>query len=240
MKRPFTGRARELYVLVGVPSMGTWHERFGVSLVGMMTYFMAKGVDGYGKQQVRLLSSRGSILPRSRKDMVKQMLEMKGTHLLFVDSDQKFPLDTLHRLLKHDKDIIGANIATKKIPSTPTARGAPDEGGRPDGKLVFTDEDSHGIQEVWRLGTGVMLIKREVFEKIGYKCFEVRWVEEIQDYRGEDWAMCEAMQAAGYKIYIDHDLSNVVKHVGDYEYGHEVVGEIRQELHPLTLKRSFA
>jgi hypothetical protein len=222
-----TSYVNPLKVIIGVPSMGSWHERFGVSLIGMMTYFMTHGVPGYGHQEIRLSSSRGSILPRSRAASVKALLEEEYTHILFVDCDQMFPLDTLHRLLKHKKDVVAANIATKKIPSSPTARRAPEAGEPLSGMPVFTDENSHGLQEVWRIGCGVILISREVCEKIGYKCFGMRWRDEIQDYSGEDWEMCEAIQQAGFKIYIDHDLSNKVKHVGDYEYDHSVVGEIR-------------
>ena len=212
---------KKLGVIVGVPSMGLWKEKFGCSLVAMVTEFMSTGVFGYRSQQIRFCSVVGSILPRQRRDIVKTMLDLKFSHVLFVDSDQTFPKNTLHRLLAHDKDIVGCNIAVKQIPSKPTARGF-------DKEPVYTDEYQIGLEKVWSVGCGILLIKREVFEKIGLKCFEIKWLEDLQDYNGEDWGMLEAARNAGFDIWVDHGLSNEVGHVGDFVFTHEVVGEVEQ------------
>ena len=155
-------------------------------------------------------------------NIVKEALAAQASHILFVDTDQTFPRDTLHRLLIRDKDVIACNIATKQIPANPTAKGpSPDGRGSP----VYTDPGSPAVQKVWRVGTGIMLVKVRVFEKIGLGCFGITYKPELQDYQGEDWSMCEAMEAAGYDIWVDHRLSDEVKHIGDFEYDHNVVGE---------------
>ena len=214
---------KKLGVLVGVPSTGLWKEKFGCSLLTMMTHFMTSSVPGYRSQQIRFCSVVGSILSRQRRDIVKTMLDQKLSHVLFVDTDQVFPRDTLHRLLAHNKDIVGCNIAVKRIPSCPTARGFAQQ-------PIYTDAGQTGLEKVWSIGCGVLLIKREVFEKIGLKCFELKWREDIQDYNGEDWAMIEAARDAGFDIWIDHGLSNEVGHIGDFVFTHEVVGEVEQTL----------
>ena len=38
--------------------------------------------------------------------------------------------------------------------------------------------------------------------------------------------MCEAIQKAGFDIWIDHGLSQVVGHMGDLEFTHDLVGEV--------------
>jgi hypothetical protein len=75
-----------------------------------------------------------------------------------------------------------------------------------------------------------MLVRMKVFEKLGLNCWEVLWKEEIQDYQGEDWRFCELALEAGFDIWVDHYLSNEIGHIGDYNYGHDVVGELQQEV----------
>lgn len=214
---------KKLGVMIGVPSTGTWKEKFGCSLLMMMTHFMTTAVEGYRSQQIRFCSVVGSILPRQRRDIVKAMLAQSFSHVLFVDTDQVFPKDTLHRLLAAGKDIVGCNVAVKRIPSCPTARGF-------DRQPVYTDAGQTGLERVWSVGCGVLLVKREVFEKIGLRCFEIKWRDDIQDYNGEDWGMLDAAREAGFDIWVDHGLSNEVGHVGDFVFTHEVVGEVEQTL----------
>jgi hypothetical protein len=38
--------------------------------------------------------------------------------------------------------------------------------------------------------------------------------------------MCETLREKGFKIYVDHDLSKEVGHLGLYEYTHNVVGTL--------------
>jgi len=213
---------RKLNLLIGVPSTGTWASGFGMCLTNMMGYLMSEKVPGYREQRMQPEVVRGSILPRSRGNLVKRLLNEHFTHLLFIDTDQTFPRDTAHRLLSHRKDVIGCNIATKQVPASPTARKKSEKW---EGELVYTDSDSPKLEQVWRLGAGIMLIDVRVFQKIGPGCFEIRWIEKIQDYQGEDWSMCEAMERAGFQIWVDHKLSDQIGHLGEYEYKHNIVGE---------------
>ena len=220
--RPFIGFERKLAVMIGYPSGSEVKARFTNCLTNMLTYYISSPVPGYRNQMMKPMNVRGSIISRQRMQIVKEAIAGDYTHILFVDSDQTFPRDTIHRLLAHDKDVVGCNIATKQIPASPTAR---KKGGSIGGEPVYTDPDSDRLEAVWRLGCGIMLIRVPVFKKVGLGCFEIRWEPEIQDYRGEDWSMCQAFEAAGYKIWVDHKLSDEVKHVGDYEYDHNVVGQ---------------
>jgi len=213
---------RKLNLLIGIPSGDFWVRHFGMSLCNMMGYLMSTPVPGFREQRMQPMVLSGSILSRARSKLVQHALKEKFTHILFVDTDQDFPRDTAHRLLQLGKDVVGCNIAIKQVPSKPTARS---KSPNPGGDEVFTDPDSPPLEVVWRLGTGIMLIDVRVFEKIGARVFAIDWKEELQDYQGEDWSMCEALEAAGYKIWVDHRLSDEVGHWGLFRYTHEVVGE---------------
>ena len=211
---------RNLRLAVGVPSGSHWLADFGISLVGLMTDFMARPIPGFQKQEARLIHTKGSILSRSRQKLVMEAQNYRATHLLFLDSDMKF-LPTIARdLLKHNLPVVAANCATKMLPSTPTARQKSD---KLSGLPVYTLPDSPQIEKVWRVGTGVMLIDMGVVSHIPKPYFEIKWVEELQDYQGEDWTFCEKLEAAKVPIYVDHHVSAGIGHVGELVYAHDVV-----------------
>jgi len=208
-------------VIVGVPSGSTWEAQFGVDLVNLVASFTKKPVPGYRSQELRVVNVRSSILPKNRLDLVKAAQKMKASHLLFLDTDQTFPPDLVHRLAEHGKLIVAANIATKQIPANTTAR---QKAADPKGTPVFTDAASAGLEQVWRVGTGVMLINMAVFDEIGLNVWHMPWIEGADTYQGEDWTFCAACENAGFSIWVDHTISKEVGHLGNYEYTHDVVG----------------
>lgn len=218
-------KKRELKLLVAIPSTQTWEADFGMSLVFMSTYVSAHPVPGYGRVAYQVQNKRGSILAHMRQTFVEQALKHGASHLLFIDSDQTFPRDTVHRLIAHNKQVVGANIATKVLPAQPTARNKSND---IHGDLVYTRPSSKGLEQVWRLGTGLMLIDMNIFKREGMQqgpWFSQYWHEKLGAYVGEDWAFCERLDAAGVKIWVDHDLSKEVGHIGKLTYGHDLVQE---------------
>ena len=217
---------KRVSVLVGVPTRGLWKDAFGMAFTGMMVHFMRHGL-GYGREELHPASMKGSILPNQRLDLVKMARARKSTHILFLDDDQTFPKDLPQRLIKHDVDFVACNIATKQIPSQPTARYFSET--RPyTGALVYNDPKK-GLEKVWRVGTGVALIKTSVFDKTGLNVWANKWIEELEKYQGEDWSLAEALEAHGIPLHIDHAVSEEVKHIGDFAFDHNVVGEFPQE-----------
>lgn len=151
-------------------------------------------------------------------EAVLHAIEVKADYIFMVDSDHKFPRNSLHRLLEHGKDIVAANCVTKTIPTKPTAR---QKAERVDGEMVISHGKT-GIEKVWRVGTGMMLVHMGVFRNIGPAVFDMKWRPDVKTFQGEDWSMCEAMEKAGYDIWVDHDLSNEVTHIGPLHYLHSM------------------
>lgn len=207
-------------VFIGIPSGSEWKAEFGMSLAGLIAHSSRPLRGGGGIGGLRLWNSRGSILPRSRTTLVMKALESRASHILFLDSDMAFPPDTLHRLLAWDKAVIGCNCPTKMMPSTPTARL---EGEGRAGKPLYSLPDDGGIKQVWRVGTGVMLMRTKVFQQMRQPWFDMPWDAGLQDYRGEDWSMCDKLDALGIPIYVDLGLSKEIGHVGDLKYEHKHV-----------------
>jgi hypothetical protein len=208
--------------MIAVPSTQSWEADFGMSLVFLSTYAAANGKLGEKEIHYRIHNKRGSILANMREDLVRTALEGDATHLLFIDSDQTFPRDLLHRLLAHGKQVVAANIATKMLPSSTTARR---KDGTKKGEMVLTVPGGEILEEVWRVGTGIMLIDLNLFKRegMGEPWFSQRWDGEESHFIGEDWGFCEKLEAAGVRIWVDHAVSWDVGHVGKLEYRLDLV-----------------
>ena len=208
---------------VALPSFHIWEAEFGLSLSQACMHMMQRGVAGYHGTHIHVMNKRGSILPSLRYQLVKDARTLGCTHLLFVDSDQVWPLDTIHTLAKHHKMIVGCNVATKVMPpeTAPTARKRSDT--NPFGEIVFTRMESTGLEKVWRLGFGIMLIDMRVFDKIPRPYFNIVWRDDYDQHMGEDWYFCEEAEKAGFDIWVDHDLSKKIGHVGPVTFTHDMI-----------------
>ncbi len=216
-----------------IPSLGTWDAGFSLSLLHMVLTLQQPYEDAPPVLQSSVHHVVGSILPRSREKLVMQALSKGATHILFLDSDMTFPAWIAHCLLARQRMVIAANCATKKVPSTPTARV---KGPTLQGLPVYTHPDvvneSNVVQEVWRVGTGVMLIDARVFKQLAHPWFDTRWEPTLKDHVGEDWVFCEKLEALKIPIYVDHQVSAEIGHVGQMEYDHTLVELPKQEPTP--------
>jgi len=215
-------------VLIGIPSMHVWEADFGMCLTQMGLRLMRYRVADYSSgTAVFVINKKGSMLPTMRHELVMDARKHDCTHLLFVDSDQTFPEETIHRLASHHELIVGANVATKVLPphTAPTARKkSVTPGFELLGDVVYTMENSSGLERVWRLGFGLMLIDMQVFDRIPMPhLFDMKWSDDGLQYVGEDWHFSQACEARDIPIMVDHDLSKKIGHVGACEYTHDMI-----------------
>jgi Anp1 len=151
--------------------------------------------------------SHGTYISNQRNLLAKTAMAHGASHVLFIDSDMRFPPDTLQQLLRRGLDIVGANCSQRmKKEFTARARGC-----------FISSVGKTGIEKVDTLGMGVTLIKREVFEKLPEPWFFMQ-SDGTKDI-GEDVNFCLLAGKHGIKIHIDHDLSQQVRHAGIVEFG---------------------
>lgn len=204
----------KLTVGILVPSGNSWHARFGMSLVGLVSYYMTHQVPHCrGPQGFFVINKRGSILPQLREELVADALAREHvTHLLFIDSDEAFPVDSLNRLLAHQQPVVGVNFPIKKMPSEWTAR------MRKNGTMipVKSTPTSPALGQVDRIGTGMLLVEAGVFQLLKRPWFSMEWRNGM--IVGEDWWFCERLEEARVPIFVDHRLSLEVQHLGEYGF----------------------
>lgn len=219
-----------LNIVVGIPSTDYWSADFGMRLVHMadnfwrtvIQKFLAHGVPSDDVPRLQFLNSKGSILPSIRQNILDQAIKIGATHVLFIDSDQTFPSDTLWRLLQWNKPVVACNIATKSYPNpNPTARYLDPESDR--GIPVYSNQGDTGLRKVWRVGCGVMLIELAAIQHLPRPWFNITWKESRGEHQGEDWYFCELCEKHGIPIYIDRRLSWEIGHVGKLTYTHSMI-----------------
>ena len=120
-----------------------------------------------------------SLITRARNYLVDEFLRTEYTHLLFIDSDINFNAQDVIALLALDKDVIGGPYPKKSMNwgnIAHAARNHPDlEAKKLEsvvGEYVFNVvKGTSQFQvteplEVMEIGTGYMMVKRDVFDKM--------------------------------------------------------------------------
>lgn len=206
---------------LALPSQHTWTADFGLSVTMLSLAIQKHKIQGYDGQGLEIMNMRSSLLPQLRQNLMRDAIKHGHSHICFIDSDQAFPPQLVHMLARHKKQVIGCNIATKnQEKSIPTARYKPGPGEWWGGHQVFS-HGKKGCEQVWRLGFGVMMIDLAIMKNVPYPWFEIRWVEEVQDFEGEDWFFCRLLDRLGVPIFIEHEASLLVDHIGTWRFGHD-------------------
>jgi hypothetical protein len=120
-----------------------------------------------------------SLITRARNYLVDEFLRSECTHLLFIDSDINYTATDIVALMALDKDVIGAPYPKKAINWENVAKAArqhpdmePQELEKLVGQYVFNvvkGTKSFSVTEpleVMEIGTGLMMVKRQVFDKM--------------------------------------------------------------------------
>ena len=206
-------KAHALNILICVPALGSCAAGFAYSLARAMAHFATLPYAGEKKVDVTFVKS--SHLPESRTRLVARAYELEASHILWLDSDMKFPADTINRPLNHNLAVVGANYPTKEMQARPTAYADDENYVGP----VWTGERSEGVARVAACGMGVLLTDMRVFDALSppFFAFEPQGPDFVKQL-GEDIYFCRKLGEAGIPVHIDHDLSKQVAHIGEFEY----------------------
>jgi len=175
------------------------------------------------------------------------------THAIFIDADIGFEPEDIIAMLESDLDIIGAPCVRKEIRWDRIQRAIRRPGSREysaeelkriggsfvvnylPGKTAIADLAKP--EQVRHLGTGILMVKREVFLKFK-EVYSDRWYEprcdpnslpgpiwdffkcginpETREYDSEDYWFIHDCCAMGYKAYLMPFMRTT--HMGTYEY----------------------
>jgi hypothetical protein len=185
-----------------------------------------------------------SLIAIARNSCIDTFMKGEYTHLLFIDTDESFETEQVIRLLQSDFPLVGAFVPLKKYNID---------------KLVNTGTDSEKYQSmlkynfgitkdkdektnntnvdiknefvnVIKIGTGFMMLKRDVIEKMEkeYPEYISENDEKIKDYFlfqtvvenkvfiGEDFFFCKLWKKMGGEIWAD--TKSKVNHIGTHTF----------------------
>ena len=151
-----------------------------------------------------ILIRMGCDLIGARTGLVNESIKRGATHILFVDHDMFFPPNAIQELVDFGKDIVGGAYNFRRFPLQSTAVPLTD----------ITPTDT--LFRCNALGTGFLLIKLSVFEKIPIPWFNFGRDENAELVYGEDTFFCRKAIEAGFDVWADPNLG--VKHIGEFNY----------------------
>jgi hypothetical protein len=187
-----------------------------------MSHYLSHPVDGYPPNEERLMSFDmllGSVVATSREMMIRKILETKEfTHFCFIDDDMGFAPTILNIALSRKKPMVIANYRRRQPPWTFTARASDGNGGSVE---CVTDDSKNDLEPVLFGGFGFALMETSLLEKIPQPRFSNDWVPERGIYTTEDISFMERVRATGEEVYVDHDISKLIYHVGDFIYKYD-------------------
>jgi hypothetical protein len=193
-------------VAICIPCHGDTRAQFTDSLAQLLIV-TAKQAPELG---LAVLMFGGSDLAFNRERLVEDALSQGADWILWLDSDQTFPPDTLLRLLSAQKPVIGCNYSFRSRPAGPVAQAFRDGAWVP----VWTDEAKAKANEIERvdvMGLGVCLVHSEVFAKLARPWFRF-------ERAGEDAYFFAMTNRAGIEVCVHHGLSWEVGHIGLHVY----------------------
>jgi hypothetical protein len=187
-----------------------------------------------------------SLISRARNTLTAKFLATEGsTHLMFVDADIGWEPWHLLVLLDAQKDVIGGLYPMKSMPIKWCVNGIPGQ-ENVEGNLI----------EVSKTGTGFMLIKREVFERlnghpatkpfandIGLDASLNQYMKTYFDtavregrYYSEDWTFCENWRDLGGQVWVDKRV--LLRHTGTYVFDAGAQDKLYHDLHAIAVSKA--
>jgi hypothetical protein len=185
-----------------------------------------------------------SLISRARNTLTAKFLEQKeSTHLFFVDADIGWEPWHLLVLLNRDVDVIGGLYPMKTMPIKWVVNG-----------FEGAEEGTDGLQEVSKAGTGFLLMKRHVFEKLKshpavkqYKNdigLDAKYDQHLKTYfdtavrqnryYSEDWTFCENWRDIGGRVWVDKRV--LLRHTGHYVFCMENQQHLMDTIGPMYVQ----
>lgn len=197
-------------LVVAIPTAGRVPMGFAYSLSGMIAKVAADKVPTMPEATLEISMDivESSNWITNREQLARRAIDSGKTHLMFLDDDMTFEPQVLEIMLGRRQRIVCTNYLIKTEPEKDfVAVGL-------DGQRVQTTERSTGLQPIAYSGFGVSVFDVEVFRRTPQPWFAPEFNAESSSYTTEDNPFYRRAQEAGFTVYLDHDASKLVSHIG--------------------------
>ena len=245
-------KLRQHHVMVATPCYGGMVvEPYLKAMTGLSILFKH-----YGLNFTLATLSNESLVTRARNTLLAMFLQNPNyTHLLFIDADIGFIPQDVVKLLHRDKDIVTGAYPKKSI-NWPAVHGVameqkpedPLELAKFQASYVLNIKRDHmetheiplveGLIPVLDAGTGFMMIKRQVIDRMVKQYPETRYTNDLNTdpslnpyfyalfdtmidpdtnrYLSEDYTFCRRWQKMDGEIWMDPSIN--LDHYGSYQF----------------------
>ena len=238
----------EWYPMIAVPCYDQQvTEPFYMSSIKMAMGFKDLGLE------FAISTITDSLITRARNNLIAKFMANKAfTHIMFIDADIGFDYEDIVKMLWHDKDIMTGSYPIKKVnwesvTNLVKSGVATEDLQAKSLRYVINPvrgrsgevEVENGALKVYDAGTGFMLIKREVIEKMidaypelkfrddtgslteeekkwTYNFFDAYIDEETNRLLSEDYGFCRYWQKIGGDVWVDPSID--MTHLGRMKY----------------------
>jgi len=184
-----------------------------------------KSIEAGIKITMRLIGG-SSLICRVRNELLADFIAGDHEYLLSLDDDLELPENTIIDLLEADKDIIGGFYRIKDILHPKTAVRVYENGPEPCEILK-----KEMVIPVIYVSTGIMLVKREVVERMIEHYKELHYLKNVtnerrwglyqpyiyqNEYLSEDWAFCQRARDIGFEVWAHGGIR--ADHWGKHKY----------------------
>jgi len=226
---------KKISIFVATPMhAGTCTDRFSLSCISLQKQALLKDIE-----IDFVFLSGNAMITSARNSLVSLFLQSNFTHLLFIDSDISFDAHQVLNMVLTDKDVIGAVYPSKEI-SWDRVYNAVTNGVKANqlpliaSNYIFNTISGESIAlgsetmvEVKHLGTGMLCVKREVFDsmkdftysymtKEGFTEYEFFATNLREGINTEDFYFCENWRKTGGKIFLAPWV--ILRHTGTYTF----------------------
>lgn len=237
------------HLALGTPCYGgMMTTEFAQSILGLQN-----GLHQHGHQLTAIFLGNESLIQRGRNKIAHYFLKTTASHLLFCDADIRFDPNDIAKMIQADKDIIIAPVPMKQINWERVRKGAMSEHqnlASLSGYFALSHLDGHQMIspdmpfEIKYGGTGLMLIKRHVFERLQPTVgsyidhtdvnqptrmgdfFQVCKHEDV--LLSEDYFFCLKAREAGMKVWAAPWCT--IAHFGAYAFSGSYADSFAQKL----------
>jgi hypothetical protein len=198
-------------IAICIPAHGDTRAAFTLSLSRMLLHTVREwplAMPG-DPLLLEIFMGSGGVVALVRERLFEAAGRWGAEWILWLDSDQSFPPDTLVRLAAAREPVIGANIPRRSPDATPTAETLDAAGRR---QFVWTTPEKIAagtVEPVHQLGLGVCLTAMNALDRLPRPLFD-----ELR----EDQGLMRKLREAGHRPMVDHRLSAEVGHVGTYTW----------------------
>lgn len=141
----------------------------------------------------------------NRNEMVKSFLDNPDNEWLYMNDNDVVPPTTILSMIEHDKPVVSGTVCIRKT-AVPEPVIFKERGGRYRRVSVSEYEDDvrdDGLLEVDGVGTGALLIRRDVLEQVEPPWFKFKYNEFGGLELGEDFAFSQKLKDNDVPMYVD-------------------------------------